>query len=93
MKDPIYKPGDILYYVNPFVFFIDKVMIQFVDPQIEQNRIYYIDNIGAYLLEEHLTPDLAKAKGMAMLMLNDFIERKQYEIWNANPELLVEEHD
>ena len=86
-----FKPGDILYYVNPFVFTIEKVMIQI--PFVEFDKQYYIDNVGASLAEWDLFEDLPAAKGHAMMFLNKFIEKSQHQIWNANPELQLEEDD
>ena len=42
MNKPKFKSGDILYYVNPFVFIIDKVLIEFIDQEYSQENIYYI---------------------------------------------------
>jgi hypothetical protein len=90
---PKYKTGDLLYYVNPFVFVIDRVSISFVDPELQRGMLYYIDTAGAYLLEENLFSELGDAKQQAFKMLDDFSTRKRHEIVHANPEYIEEPHD
>ena len=70
MNKPEFKSGDILYYVNPFIFIIDKVLIEFIDQEYSQENIYYIDHSGAYLLENHLFSNLTDAKNHAQEMLD-----------------------
>lgn len=93
MNKPLYKAGDILYYVNPFVFIIDKVLIEFIDNDNDYGQLFYIDHSGAYLQEDNLSTTLSDAKGKAMLMLEAFYNKKQHEIWNAKPELEIQEND
>lgn len=88
-----YKPGDILYYINPFVYVIDKVLIEFIDDENEFGQLFYVDHSGAYLQEDNLFYELSDAKGQAMLMLQSFYDKKQKEIWNTNPELEIEQDD
>lgn len=80
-----FKVGDILYYVNPFIFVIDKVQIEFTD--YDNGQLFYIDAVGAYLAEHDLFERLEDAKGHAMTRLQDFYDRKQNEIWKTNPKL------
>lgn len=92
MSVPLYKPGDILYYVNPFVFVIDKVLIEFVD-EVQNGERYYVDHSGAYLTESSLSPDLLEAKLIAQARLQAFYVQKDQEIKSANPELDITEDD
>lgn len=88
-----YKPGDILYYVNPFVFIIDKVLIEFYEPKDENGNTYYVDHSGAYLLEESLFKDLTDAKNHAQAMLDKFYIEHTHMIQRADPELGLEQND
>lgn len=86
-----YKCGDILYYVSPFVFIIDKVIIQFIDH--ENDQTYYIDNVGAYLSERDLFENLEDAKGQCLIRLQEFYENKKREIFKSAPEIDYEPED
>lgn len=46
MIKPEFKLGDILFYINPFVFIIDKVLIEFIEEPDVNGNIYYIDHWG-----------------------------------------------
>lgn len=93
MNEPEFKPGDILYYVNPFVFIIDKVLIEFVEEADVNFNIYYIDHSGAYLLQEHLFQTLDGAKARAYEMLEKFYIQHKHNIHVSNPELEIQEND
>lgn len=81
-----YKEGDILYYVNPFVFIIDKVQVEFAY-QEDDLTIYYIDSFGAYLLEDDLFKTLKEAQKDALKKLDKFILECRYHILNDIPQL------
>ena len=93
MKKPEFKSGDILYYVNPFIFIIDKVLIEFAEPEDANGNIFYIDHSGAYLLEESLFMTLDGAKARAQEMLDKFYIDHTHIIQRANPELYLEPND
>ena len=93
MNKPEFKSGDILYYVNPFIFIIDKVLIEFIDQEYSQENIYYIDHSGAYLLECHLFNNLSDAKNHAQEMLDKFYIEHTKLIQRANPQLEIEPND
>lgn len=82
-----FKPGDILYYVNPYVFTIEKVLIEFVDDNIDET--HYIDYAGAYLKEWDLFSRIEEAKGHALQLLEKFYGEKQNEIWKSDPGLFL----
>ena len=79
-----FKEGQYLYYVNPFVFTIEKVLIQMVVK--EEYGLFYIDDVGAYLKEEDLFEDLNEAKCDAFIKLRSFSNKKIIEIKNSNPQ-------
>lgn len=94
----LFKPGDILYYVCPFSFVIDKVLIEFIDNEGETlegypKHIYYIDHCGAYLLENDLFDRLEDAKNNSYIRLNNYYAVKLREISLANPALDIEDND
>lgn len=89
----VFKPGEELYYVNPFMFHIDKVLIEFIEYDEEVQQTFYIDHCGAYLAEFHLFRDLGSAQQVAFSMLNDFYQLKLHEIMIAKPELDIQEGD
>ena len=93
MVKPEFKSGDILYYVNPFIFIIDKVLIEFIDQEYSQENIYYIDHSGAYLLERNLFETLEGAKNQAQEMLDKFYIDHTKMIQRANPQLEIEPND
>lgn len=73
----MYKVGQELYYVNPFSFDIEKVIIEFVD---ESSSNCYIDNSGAYLEGKDLYIILAEAKAECFRKLNSFYSIKLQDI-------------
>lgn len=79
-----YKTSDILYYVCPFVFIIEKVKISLAVKE-EDNRIYYIDHSGAYLEENDLFDNLKEARMDALQKLRKFYEESKYRILNDKP--------
>ena len=79
-----YKSGDILMYVNPFVFFIDKVKIEYAYKE-EDGTIMYIDHTGAYLKEEELFKTWKEAQVYALELLDKFICDCRYHILNTKP--------
>ena len=91
MRKPTFKPGDELYYINPFVYIIDRVLIEFVEEEDVNGNIYYIDHSGAYLLEEHLFYNLSCAKNRAQEMLDKFYIDHTKIIQRANPQLEIED--
>jgi len=80
-----YSEGDILYYVNPVVFFIDKVKIEM--GILENNEIFYIDQVGAWLREEDLFTDLIEARTEAIEKLEQFSCDMRWRILNDNPKI------
>jgi hypothetical protein len=93
MNSPKYKVGDELYYINPFVFIIEKVRIEFVEEDTETGLYFYVDWTGAYLSEFDLTRTLPDAKQLALDYLNRFYRQREHEILHANPQLDFEEND
>ena len=89
----LFKPGNELYYVNPFVFIIDKVLIEFIEEDGEQGITYYVDHSGAYLAEHDLHETLSAAQQWALNRLNEFYVHKMHDIVHANPEIDFEEGD
>lgn len=79
-----FKSGDELYYVDPFIYSIFKVRI--VDNTIENNEKFYIDDIGAYLLESNVIKTLDEAKKLAIKELEYFYSIKIKEIINTGKE-------
>lgn len=86
-----FKAGDILYYVNPFVYTIEQILVQF--PDTNNGHQYYVDNDGALLAEWDLFERLEDAKGHALQLLEKFYVEKQNEIWKARPELHIDPED
>ena len=80
-----FKENDILYYVCPISFIIEKVQIEYAVK--ENNILYYIDISGAYLPEQYLHKNLNDAKGQCLEILNNFYKLIFAEIQRANPEL------
>jgi hypothetical protein len=88
-----FKVGETLYYVNPFVYIIDKVLIEFLEDPDEHGYRYYVDHSGAYLQEENLFWNLDAAQNYALESLKKFYDKKYKEILKANPQLEIEEND
>jgi len=84
-----YKEGDILFYVNPFVFIIEKVKIEM--GILEKGELFYIDDIGAYLREEDLFNNLKEAQKYALNQLDKFYTECRWHILNEKPQLFEEE--
>lgn len=80
-----YEAGDILYYVNPFVFIIEKVQVEFAYKE-EDGTLYYIDCTGAYLREEELFDNLKEAQKDALNRLDKFSCECRYRILNERPQ-------
>lgn len=85
-----YSSGQILYYVNPFVFTIEMVQISFTLIE-EDGTPFYIDNVGAYLYEWDLFLYLEDAKQDAVRRLKKFYQEKEWEILHSNPTKIVED--
>lgn len=79
-----YEAGDILYYVNPFVFVIEKVQIEYSYKEYD-GTLYYIDETGAYLREEELFRTWGDAQKHALELLEKFICDCRYQILNVKP--------
>jgi len=79
-----FNSGDILYYVCPFIFTIEKVKIDMVIRE-DDGTFYYIDQTGAYLHEGDLFAKLKEAQIDATEKLNKFYNAKKYEIINKLP--------
>lgn len=82
-----YQEGDILYYVNPFVFEIDKVKIEMA--LNENGELFYIDDVGAYLKEYDLFRNLEEAKIEALTRLNKFYREVQTKITKTSDKDLL----
>ena len=80
-----FKENDILYYVCPFTFIIEKVKINMGVK--EKTGIYYIDQSGAYLFENNLFKYLAEAKQNALLKLDEFYYMKRMDIATNKPKI------
>ena len=81
-----FHDGDKLYYVCPFIFTIDRVRVDMA-VQEDDNSIYYIDHIGAYLPEQDLFADFKEAQRNALNKLNKFVYECKYKILNNKPHL------
>lgn len=81
-----YSSGDLLYYVCPFIFTIERVRIDMAVKE-NDNSLYYIDHIGAYLREEDLFINYAEAQRDALNKLEKFIHGCRYRILNNVPQL------
>ena len=79
-----FNSGDILYYICPFIFTIEKVKIDMVVKEAD-GTFYYIDQTGAYLHEGDLFVKLKEAQMDANNKLNKFCHEKRYEILNKIP--------
>lgn len=86
-----FQAGDVVYYVNPFIFNIDKVLISF--PKEENGHQYYVETQGAILPEWDLFYELPDAKAHALQLLQKFYDETQMRIWNANPQFYVDPED
>lgn len=85
-----FKENDILFYVCPFAFGIEKVHISM--GVIEGDTIYYIDQTGGYLREEFLFYNFNDAKLKALNLLYNFSIERQISIGNIKEEnLKIEE--
>lgn len=80
-----YKEDDILFYVNPVVFFIEKVKIKM--GILEDNDNFYIDSSGAWLREGDLFTDLKEAKTNAIKRLEKFSCEMRWHILNDKLEI------
>lgn len=85
-----YHSGQILFYVNPFIFEIEKVLIGIAikGNQFDPKTIYYVDvETGAELPERDLWPTLEEARKDAHNKLNYFYDQKFRNITKFRPEL------
>lgn len=86
-----FNVGDILYYINPFVFTIEKVKIDFIH-SFEDGTIGYVEQTGAYLAEEDLLDNLQEATNKAIAMLNKFYQKRYDNLMQRNdPEIFMED--
>ena len=67
-----------MYYVDPFVFVIIK-LIEFNQIQ-DETGIYIVDSDGAYLEDIHVFDKLEDAKSHALKLLGEFFESKTNQI-------------
>lgn len=79
-----FREGDKLIYVNPFIFLLEKVQVEF--SVIEHDRLYWIDSAGAYLAEENLFFKLDDAKQHAHNLLDKFYIKHRQIIDNYKEE-------
>lgn len=79
-----FSSGDELFYVNPHVFVIDLVRVDFAYRE-DDGTAFYIDQTGAYLREWELFRTLEEAKNDAVNKLNKFYSDKLREIINKKP--------
>lgn len=84
-----YQAGEVLYYVNPFVFDIEAVRID-MGYKEDDGMIYYIDHTGAYLHEFDLFRKLTEAQDYALELLEKFYNKRQKEIFFNKPEFREE---
>lgn len=85
-----FKEKDILFYVSPCVFTIEKIQVSMGIK--EMGDLYYIDHTGAYLKEEDLFYDLTEAKGRSMSLLNTFYGNKVHELISLKEDHLKVEY-
>ena len=79
-----FKDNDILYYVYPFTYTIELVKVTMA---VKEGRfLYYIDEVGAYLLEDQLYDNIFSAQEGAYKQLSEFFKKKTFEILNSNPQ-------
>ena len=72
-----------LYYVCPYTFIIEKLKIDMAVNELD--KLFYIDDSGAYLPEHDLFDNLKDAKYEAFKRLEKFYLEKTIEITHANP--------
>jgi hypothetical protein len=70
--------ADILYYVNPFVFTIEKIRV--VDISYDQGVLFYIEEGNGYLREEDLFDNVEEAVNEAIHGLNAFYNKRIQEL-------------
>lgn len=78
-----FKAGDIVLYVNPFVFTIEVVNLEILYE--DDLGTYWIDSDGAYLQEQDLHKTLESAKNDALNKLQRFYNQKLHEIKTQQP--------
>lgn len=78
-----FKEGDILFYVCPFTFIIEKVKVEIAFK--ESNSIYYVERTGGYLNECDLFADFNEAQNNALEKLDAFVEEAKRRIFNDKP--------
>jgi len=78
-----YNTPILLYYVDPFIFIIEQVFIDF--SYKEDDTIFYISKEGAYLQESNLFETLVEARMDALKKLDKFYIEKQQEILYSKP--------
>lgn len=81
-----YKESDQLYYINPFVFFIDLVKIEMCVKE-DGYELFYIATPGTYLREEDLFKNLKDAQREALIRLEKHCCEMRYRILNNKPKL------
>lgn len=74
----MYNIGDILYYVNPFVFTVTQVEI--VEIVNDDEDVFYIEADGAFLIEKDLYLTLEEAIFEAIQLLNHFYNKRMKEL-------------
>jgi hypothetical protein len=79
-----YYVGDKLYYVNPFVFTIEEVIVNYVFTD-DDGTVFYMEEPEAPLLEEDLFDNLDDAMRSAFKRLDKFYYSKQNQILSHRP--------
>lgn len=83
-----YKPGDVVFWICPITFTIEKIKIEFCDYYDDnKEKPYYIDADGAYLYEFEMKDTLEDAKDLAYQGLVKMYFEKVRLIQNSNPKL------
>lgn len=78
-----FKNGDMVLYVNPFIFTIEVVTLEH---QIQdETGLYWIDSFGAYLNECDCHKTLDDAREDALNKLHRFYVQKEHEIKFQQP--------
>lgn len=85
-----YTSGQILYYVDPFIFTIHLLQIDYIFE--DYTGKYYMSG-EAYLQEWDLFLYLDDAKSEAIKRLKKFYEKKEGEILHTDPKRIVEEEN
>ena len=80
-----FRENDLVFYLNPFSFHIDKVVLEFYE-ELEQGVPGWIDSTYAYLNEDDLFNDFEAAKRECVRRFNEFYMRRMREIVSVEEE-------